>query len=162
MDEKCIQSAIGRQGRVVAFRLMPETDVLLGIAEACRRYDIKNAVIVSAIGSLHDVKYCNVVEMPEKKVGYGYSEALTLSGPIEMTGASGIVCHDDNGEINLHVHFTMSDRYGTGHGGHLVEGTKVLITVDVVVAELEGIDMCREYDEYTDVFLFSPRQLPAE
>ena len=33
---------------------------------------------------------------------------------------------------------SLSDRYGSAHGGHLVEGTRVLLTVDVVIAEIGG------------------------
>ncbi len=153
-----METAVGRMGRVVALRLKPGTDVLLGLQEACERHGINNGVILSAIGSLDGVCYCNPVELPEKKAGYGYGEVLHLTGPIELLSGSGIICHDDKGETNLHVHVSLSDRYGTGHGGHLVEGTKVLLTVDVVIAEIEGLVMGRKFDEELEVPLFAPRQ----
>ena len=158
MENIGIEMAEGRLGKVIAFRLQPGTDVLLGLTEACNRAGIKNGVIVSGIGSLDGVKYCNPVELPTK-AGYGYGEVLHLTGPIELIGASGIVCHDDEGVTNLHVHVCLSDRYGTGHGGHLVEGTKVLLTVDVVIAEIEGMIMGRKFNEELEVPLFAPRQL---
>ena len=152
-----IEMAEGKLGKVVALRLQPGTDVLLGLTEACNRAGINNGVILSGIGSLDGVKYCNPVELPTK-AGYGYGEVLHLTGPIELTSAAGIICHDDEGNTNLHVHIGLSDRYGNAHGGHLVEGTKVLLTVDVVIAEIEGMIMGRKFNEELGVPLFAPRQ----
>ncbi len=152
-----MEMAQGRLGRVIAVRLKPGTDVLLGLQEACERNGLNNGVILSAIGSLQDPHFCNPVELPTK-AGYGYGEVLHLTGPIELTNASGIICHDDEGKTNLHVHMTLTDRHGNAHGGHLVEGTKVLLTVDVILAEIEGLVMGRKFDEELEVPLFAPRQ----
>ena len=152
-----MEMAQGKLGRVIAVRLKPGTDVLLGLQEACERNGINNGVILSAIGSLQDPHFCNPVELPTK-AGYGYGETLHLTGPIELTSASGIICHDDEGNTNMHVHMTVTDRHGNAHGGHLVEGTKVLLTVDVILAEIEGLVMGRKFDEELEVPLFAPRQ----
>jgi len=157
MEQYDIEMAQGRLGRVIALRLKPGTDVLLGLEEACRRAGISNGVILSAIGSLNGVCYCNPVELPTR-AGYGYGETLHLTGPIELTGAAGIVCHDETGSTNLHVHVTLSDRHGGAHGGHLVEGTKVLLTVDAVIGEIEGMVMGRRFNEELGLPLFAPRQ----
>ena len=98
-----IEMAQGKLGRVIVVRLRPGADVLLSLEEACREHNITNGVILSAIGSLQSPQFCDVVEMPIK-AGYGYGETLHLTGPIELTSASGIICHDDEGTINLHVH----------------------------------------------------------
>lgn len=156
MDD-ILEMAQGRLGRVVALRLRPGTDVLLGLEEACKRAGINNGVILSAIGSLDSPRFCDPVELPTN-AGYGYGETLHLTGPIELAGASGIICHDDEGNTNLHVHMTVTDRHGNAHGGHLVEGTKVLLTVDVIIAEIEGVVMGRKFDPELEVPLFAPRQ----
>ena len=157
MENLDMEMAQGKLGRVIALRLKPGTDVLLGLEEACKRNGINNGVILSAIGSLDSPHFCNPVELPTK-AGYGYGETLHLTGPIELTNASGIICHDDEGNTNLHVHMTVTDRHGNAHGGHLVEGTKVLLTVDVIIAEIEGLVMGRKYDNELEVPLFAPRQ----
>ena len=157
MGNMDMEMAQGKLGRVVALRLKPGTDVLLGLEEACKRSGINNGVILSAIGSLDSPHFCDVVEVPTKAV-YGYGEVLHLTGPIELTNASGIICHDDEGNTNLHVHMTLTDRHGNAHGGHLVEGTKVLLTVDVIIAEIEGVVMGRKFDEELEGPLFAPRQ----
>ena len=152
-----LEMAQGHLSRVIAVRLRPGTDVLKGMEEACKRAGIKNGVVLSAIGSLDSPHFCNPVELPTK-AGFGYGETLHLTGPIELTNASGIICHDDEGNVNLHIHVTMSDRHGNAHGGHLVEGTKVLLTTDVVIAEIEGLVMGRKFDSELEVPLFAPRQ----
>ena len=152
-----LEMAQGQLTRVIAVRLRPGTDVLAGLTEACSRAGISNGVILSAIGSLDSPHFCDVVEVPTK-AGYGYGEVLHLTGPIELTNASGIICHDDEGNTNLHVHMTLTDRHGNAHGGHLVEGTKVLLTVDVIIGEISGIVMGRKFDEELEVPLFAPRQ----
>ena len=155
-----MQMAEGRLGRIIAIRLLPGTDLLHGLEEACRRANINNGVILSAIGSLDGVRFCDPIEIAGRRAKYGYGEPLQLAGASELTNASGIICHDDQGETNLHVHVTLSDRYGTAHGGHLVEGTKVLLTLDVIIAEVEGVEMGRQMDPDLEVPVFCPR--PAE
>lgn len=73
-----METAQGSLGRVVAIRLHPGTDVLLGLTEACRRFRINNGVILSAIGSLDTPHFCDVVELPTA-AGYGYGETLHLT-----------------------------------------------------------------------------------
>lgn len=154
-----IQMAEGKLGRVVVLRLKPGTDVLLGLQAACEEAGISNGVIVSAIGSLAHVRFCDPIEIAEKRARYGYGDPLQLDGPIELLSASGIICHDDSGATNLHVHVDLADQDGRAYGGHLVEGTKVLLTLDAVIGEIEGVDMCRKMDPELEVPLLSPQQL---
>ncbi len=151
-------AAEGRMGRVVVIRLAPGADLLGGMQSACERYGIRNGVVISAIGSLACVRFCDVEALPEKKCGYGYGRILTLDDTIELTSAGGVICSDDEGNINLHVHISMSDKTGKAYGGHLVQGTRVLMTADIVLGEIEGVSMLREYDPEMDVYLLSPRQ----
>ena len=153
-----LSAAEGRLGRVVVLRLKPGDDLLDGLQAACERFGIHNGVILSGIGSLGCVRFCDVEALPEKKSGYGYGRILALDDTIELTGASGVICSDEENRINLHVHICLSDKTGKAYGGHLVQGTKVLMTADFVLGEIEGIDMRREYDPETDVYLLSPRQ----
>jgi len=158
MNEQ-LSAAEGRLGRVVVVRLKPGTDLLNGIQSACEHYEIHNGVIISAIGSLARVRFCDVEALPEKKCGYGYGRILALDETIELTGAGGVICSDAENHINLHIHISMSDKNGKAYGGHLVEGTTVLMTSDIVIGEITGLEMRREYDPDMDVYLLSPKQL---
>lgn len=152
------RTAEGRLGRVIVARLLPGTDLLEGLQAVCEKHQIRSGVIISAIGSLDGVHYCNVEALPDKKCGYGYGQVLYLDGPIELTGAGGVICSDADGSINLHVHINMSDKYGNAHGGHLMQGTRVLMTADVVLGEIGDVSMLRKFDPEMEVYLLSPEQ----
>ena len=157
MSIPAIETAEGTLSRVVAIRMKPDTDLMRGLEEVCQRHQIQNGVILSCIGSLKDVQFCNPVELPTK-AGYGYGETLHLTGPIELTSATGVICHDEAGNRNLHVHVTLTDRHGNAHGGHLLEGAKVLLNVDAVIGEIGGVEMLRKFDPELEVPRLSPQQ----
>lgn len=153
-----IDMAEGNIKRVVAFRLKPGMDVVPSILEVCKEKNIKNGIILSALGSLNGATFLDPIPREDKPGYYGYGEPLILRGPIELVTASGMICHDDKGEILLHVHGSYSDQYGNAYGGHMTEGNKVLITVDMVIGELEDFEMGRRYDEDLDLYLFNPHK----
>ena len=64
------------------------------------------------------------------------------------------------GHVRLSIELTAAclNLYGNAHGGHLVEGTKVLLTVDVISAEIGGLVMGRKFDDELEVPLFAPKQ----
>jgi len=156
-----MQMASGSIRRVVAMRLTPGEDVLEGLQAACAKASINNGIVLSGIGSLNGAAYYNPIPIAGKKAGYGYGEAIMLRGPIELLSMSGMICQGEDGETLLHIHCSLSDQYGNGHGGHLVEGNKVLLTVDIMVGEVEDIVMRRRYDEDLDIYIFNPVERQA-
>lgn len=151
-----MQSAEGSIKRMVAFRLAPGEDVLEGLKQACEKHHINNGIILSAIGSLNGARFFDPVVLPNKKAGYGYSEPIELTGPIELVTAVGMICHNEQDELLFHVHIGLSDENGKGYGGHLIEGNKVLLTVDMVIGEIDELTMGRRFDEDLEVYLFHP------
>jgi len=151
-----MQMASGDIKRVVAIRLAPGEGVLEGLQAACVREKIHNGVVLSGIGSLNGATYLNPVPIAEKKAGYGYGKAIVLPGPIELVGMSGVICQGEEEEILLHIHCSLSDQYGNGHGGHLIEGNTVLLTVEIVVGELGDVLMWRRYDEDLGIYILDP------
>ncbi len=154
---KVDQVAEGTISRVVAIRLRPGMDIVEGIISVCKEKGIKNGIILSAIGSLNGARFFDPVELPDKKAGYGYSDPIVLEGPIELVSLNGMICNND-GEILTHFHFSLSDKDGRGFGGHVIEGNKVLLTVDVVIGELAGINMGRSYDPELELEIFNPKE----
>ncbi len=152
---KVDQVAEGTIGRVLAIRLKPGTDIVDGIVSICKQKGIKNGIILSAIGSLDGARFFDPVAIPEKKAGYGYSEPIVLEGPIELISLNGMICNNSNG-ILTHFHFSLSDEDGNAYGGHVIVGNRVLITVDIVIAELDGINMGRSYDPELELEIFDP------
>jgi predicted DNA-binding protein with PD1-like motif len=153
-----MQIANGGFLRVCAFRLVPDDDIMGGLLKACAEAKINNGIIVSAIGSLKKAVFVNPVELSNKKAKYGYGEPTIKDGPIELLNLSGMICQGKDNETLLHVHCVLSDRDGHAYGGHVLEGSKVLLTADIVVAELSDIKMGRRFDEDMDIFLFNPTE----
>lgn len=153
-----IRSAKGSISRVLAIRLPPGEEILSAIESECKRHNITNGIILSAIGSFDGARFFTPVPL-NTKAGYGYSDPIILEGPIELLNATGMITHDEKNQPSFHIHCSFSDGKGKGYGGHLIPGNKVLLTVDMVIGEIEGIDMVREYDEDLEVPIFHPKQL---
>jgi len=153
-----VYDAIGKMRRTIAIRLGPGEDIYLKIIDACNKYKILNGVIVTGIGSVRKARFFNPIPIPHKKAGYGYSAPIELDGPIELISMNGMISHEGD-EVLIHVHCSFSDREGNGYGGHLIEGNIVLLTTDIIIAEIEGIDMTRKYDEELEVPIFRPIQI---
>lgn len=151
-----VESAEGRLGRLIAVRLSPGEDLILGIEEACNRHNIRHGVIISGIGSLRSAIFCDPAELEPGKFGYG--EPIVHEGPIELISTSGSIGEGSSGEVLLHVHCNFSDGTGDSFAGHLVEGNIVLITADLVIAEFDGIYMDRYLDEELGVYLMHPTE----
>ena len=152
-----IQMAQGGVKKVIAARISTGENVMEGLKQICEKYNINNGVILSGIGSLDGLEYLVPVILPDKKAGYGYGAPLHVSDPISVTNISGMICHDDAGETLLHIHISGADNSGTLRGGHLTDNNKVLLTLDVLIAELDGVEMGRAYDDDLEVMIFSPR-----
>ena len=152
-----MQSASGKINRVVAVRLSPGEDLLEGLAEACKKHNLNNGLILSGIGSLRLARLFNPMPLPDRKIGYGYGSPLELVGPIELLAATGMICQGDKGETLFHIHLSVSDQNGGGWGGHLIEGNRVLITADFLLGEIEGLTMGRKYNEEVELMIFNPQ-----
>lgn len=152
-----INDACGNVGKCVAVRLLPNTDLIEGIEAACEKNEIKYAY-VSCFGSFSNAGYMYLVPKPEAKVKAGYGSVIKKDGPIEFLNGTGVVCQN-NGKFDTHFHATMCDKAGTVFGGHIVKGTtSTLTTVDLVIFEVNGVEMLRQYDEETDLTQFVPKK----
>lgn len=152
-------TACGTPGRVVSFKLSPGDDLAEGLTEVCRKYDLKNGIILNAFGSLQNAVVKNVIHIPGVKYEAGYGEAMELKGPIELIGTAGVICHTDDGGIQPHIHISLSDKNAHGFGGHLCPGTRVQITVEGAIQEFEGINMRKIMDRERNILVFRPEQL---
>lgn len=117
--------------RVILVRLDPGEDILLSLRSAASGLDIKNAVIVSGVGSL-DRYHAHVVETTKMPPGNVF---FSGEGPFDIVAVTGLIV---NGE--LHAHITFSDPNRT-LGGHLEEGCRVLTFAVIAMIEAFGTDL---------------------
>lgn len=154
-EEVRVQHAAGTAGKIIAARILPGTDVMVGIEEACRANGVKHA-LVNCFGSFESAGYLYLVPNPKAKIGAGYGDINRKSGPVEFLNGTGVVCQKD-GNYDIHFHAALCDKEGNVFGGHLVKGENpTLTTVDVVITEIIGLEMQRRYDEETDLTQFYP------
>ena len=152
--------AAGDISRIIVIRLQRGENVIESIKKACKENNVKNAVVISIIGSFDGAAYYDPIINPKERCGISYGEPITVAGPMQLLTAQGEICQDDKGEVNVHLHATFADSKGNAHGGH-ISGlvNRVLNTLNVFVGVIEGVDMSYEYDELLDGMVFCPKQL---
>ncbi|MEM1349131.1 MAG: PPC domain-containing DNA-binding protein [Myxococcota bacterium] len=118
----------------IAMRLLPGKDLKRTLLELCARRDIEAACVVSCVGSVRKA----IVRFADKEEGSeldGAREIVSLVGTLSRHGA--------------HLHVSLSDGEGRVVGGHLLEGTEIHTTAEIVLGILHGMAFRRAYDERT-------------
>lgn len=120
-------------GRILVISFKRGELLLEGIKEKISEYDIKNAVLVSGIGTLEKAVFHRVNsfdEIPD-------NEFITIEEPIELSTIQGIIA---NGEPHFHVVFSDLDKT---YSGHLEDGCIVEYLAEIVIAEILDAKMER-------------------
>ena len=120
--------------RWLALRLPPGCDVRDGLLALAREQHIAAGAIVSAVGSLTQAHLRHA----------GATAASVLPGPWEIVSLSGTLATG-----GLHVHLALSDAAGQCIGGHLMTGCVVHTTLELVIADLDGLEFDRAPDART-------------
>jgi predicted DNA-binding protein with PD1-like motif len=158
-------SGCGHLKQMLLIELESGDDLLKKIAEVCEREQIKNGFVSGAVGALQRAAVFTAapigVENDQLKFGY-MDEPLGFGGLLgaqTLNTVEGVICHDAQDAVSLHMHYSFTDPDGFAHGGHLPEGTLVLDKATVMIGVLEGIDMARRWDDSVNIFVFAPSQL---
>lgn len=134
-------------GRIVLINLKRGDKLLESVKEQLKEAEIKNAVILSAIGSLQKAVFHRVTGMEDSPV----DEFVTIEKPLELASLQGLVI---DGEP--HFHMVISD-LEHAYTGHLEEGTTVLYLAEISFAEIKGIEMERVKSEL-NIAVFKQKQ----
>jgi predicted DNA-binding protein with PD1-like motif len=125
--------------RVVLIRLKYNTDLLEGIEQAVKTEKIKNAVILSGVGSVtsYHVHAVANTTLPAK---LAYTQR---AGAMDLIAVNGYVLGG-----RIHAHITMTDDQ-KAFGGHLHQGTTVFTFAIITLGVLDdNIDLSR-FDDST-------------
>jgi predicted DNA-binding protein with PD1-like motif len=107
---------------------------LEGLQQAVKDKKIKNAVILSGVGSVTSYRV-HAVSNTTLPATLAYSEH---AGPMDLIAVNGYVLGG-----RIHAHITMTDDK-KAFGGHLHEGTKVFTFAIITLGTLEdNIDLSR-------------------
>jgi len=127
----------GEIGRIFAVRLDPGDYLLESIINLVHREKLKDAVVVSAIGTLDRYRVHVVMTTgypPQNRFEHWKDK------PLELASISGAIA---DGEPHLHI--VVSD-HEKAYAGHLEKGCRVLYLAEIVVIELKGLNLARGYD----------------
>jgi uncharacterized protein len=125
--------------RVLVFRFKYDTDLLAGLEKMVKQEKIKNAVILSGIGSVRSYRVHQVSNgnFPSKNV-FVQNE----NGPADLVSMNGYVI---NGRVHSHITLANPER---AFGGHLEPGTKVFTFAIITVGVLDdSADLTRVEDK---------------
>ncbi len=152
-----ISSAVAHSGKMIVGRLLPGTDLMEGLEQACRENDVKYAYIAMGMGLLKCARYfVPGFSDTNKKVGVAYGDPIVLNEPLEMVAIQGTICQSEDGYAS-HIHGTGVKLDGVAVGGHFGKGGNIVMaTIDFVLVETAGIKIMREYDEETDFVMIKP------
>jgi uncharacterized protein len=119
--------------RIVVLRFKYNTDLLAGLVKAVKEQKIRNAVILSGIGSVRNYQVHQVGnrEFPPKNVF-----VKNPTAPADIIGMSGFVIA---GRVHAHITLANPDK---AFGGHLEADTTVYTFAIVTLGVLEdGLDL---------------------
>jgi len=122
------------------FRVYPGEDLWERIQEEALKSGHGSHAVVTCVGSLRQCFIRLAGATPEKQL------ITEIPGPLEIVSLTGTIIQD-----RAHLHISVSDCKGTVFGGHLVKGSLVDTTAEVVLANLKtcGYNLTREMDSKT-------------
>ena len=122
-------------GRIFVLSLEPGDYVLESIKELAKKEKVKDAVVVSAVGTLdqYRIHYVLTTGFPPQNRFEHWKDR-----PLELASVNGVIA---DGEPHLHVVVSDSEK---AYAGHLEEGCRTLYLAEIVIIELEGLNLKRE------------------
>ena len=141
-DSKLLERTGSYQfSRIVMGKLKVGADLLEGIKEIARQEGIRTGVILSGLGALGKAVFRNAKVMPpDFKMEDKYRVYVDMEKAMELVSLPGWIATKENGEIEVHAHFTASlviDEKIVTMGGHLTPGTLASIKVIIVIGVID-------------------------
>ena len=117
-----------------AFRLTPGQDLRQGIEAYVHAHGIRAGWMVTCVGSLTQV-VLRLANQTEGTTYTGHFEIVSLVGTLSTAGC--------------HLHLSFSNSTGTTLGGHLLPGSLVYTTAEIVIGESTTMEFTRAVDGTT-------------
>jgi len=135
----------GKPGKIIFSRLLEGEDLSESIKKSADANKIRAGVFIligtlkhAALGYYKDGKY----------------ETVQLDGPLEIASCTGNVAVDEKGQVAVHAHIVVSNEKCAAYGGHLMSGSEVGATAELVMVEAVDVDLQRTFDEKTKLKLW--------
>lgn len=125
-------------GKIIIIHLSHGENILESIQEEIKRLNVRNAVLLSAIGSLRKANLHFITNTDDQAV----NQFITVERPIELSAVQGLII-----DGVPHFHLTISEPDGM-FAGHMEPGCEVQYLAEIALLELKGISLTRETDEF--------------
>lgn len=129
-----VSAQSSESNRHYAFRLNPGQDLKVELTRFIEDKGIEACAIVTCVGSLTEANLRFANEPNGTKV----------PGPLEILSLSGC-----GGKGKWHLHLSVADQQGGMKGGHLLDGSIVRTTAEIVIVEMSELKFERILDERT-------------
>lgn len=120
--------------KAIAWRLMPGADLKQSLLDFCIAQDIEAACIISCAGSLR----CAEIRFA------GRSESVRVERKMEIVSLAGTLSRH-----GCHLHIAFADETGQVIGGHLMDGSRIHTTAEIVLGIVPDVVFFREQDVAT-------------
>ena len=114
-----------------SFRLKPGQDLKKELDALVQQKRIEAGALLTCVGSLTDVTL-RLANKTESNVWRGHFEIVSLVGTLSVNGS--------------HLHLAVSDSTGQTLGGHLLEGSKIYTTAEIIIGIMPDMVYSREPD----------------
>ncbi|MCM2278393.1 MAG: DNA-binding protein [Oligoflexia bacterium] len=121
--------------KTFAFRLTPGQDLKLEILAFIRARELHAATLLTCVGSLTRASL-RLADREDASLVEGPFEIVSLVGTASAAGGA-------------HLHLAISDGDGRTLGGHLMEGSLIHTTAEIVIGELAEVEFRRAPDPAT-------------
>lgn len=135
----------GKVGKIVFSRLLEDED----LAESVRKQAETNGIRAGCFILVGSLKHAALGYCREGKY-----ETIHLKGPLEIASCTGNMAVDEKGEVVIHAHVVVSNAKGEAFGGHLMKGSQVGATAELVMIEAVGVEIQKVFDEKTKLKLW--------
>ena len=124
-------TAVESAARFWALRLRPGQDLRVELGRFAREHRLRAAFVASCAGSCTrtSIRYAN---QEGGSVREGHFEIVSLTGTLA--------------DSSMHLHASFADSTGATFGGHLLDGSIVYTTAEIVIGEMSEAVFGREVD----------------
>lgn len=144
------------QGRRFFLKIVPGQSLTANIKNLVLKENIKSGVILSAIGSIRNVKINGIKSGAKLPITPARLTPHELEGPLELLGLTGNIVPGEDGQPDCHLHIIAGKASGDVVGGQL-DDCEVFATCEIVLVEtlLEGIERHKSKSGGTSTIYFA-------
>jgi hypothetical protein len=120
--------------KTFALRLHPGEDPKSALDSFAKTNQLQAACLLTCVGSLRKavLRFAN------------QEQATTLEGHFEIVSLTGVFSLEGG-----HYHIAISDGEGRTYGAHLMDGSEVYTTAEIVLASFDDVRFLRTFDPQT-------------